>query len=87
MDKNISKQYKQKAVIEEFVASVNLFISEYYIETLEQNLTITEIYLNNCQSWTIDEKDVVLKKLYDLEAALMERIEVLNPEILVGLND
>ena len=84
MDEIISKQYHQKAVIEHFIATVNLFISEYCIETLEQNLTITKIYLNNCQRWTIEEKDVVLKNLYDVEKALFDRIHDLKPDAIVN---
>ena len=77
------EQIKQKFIIEEFIASTNLFISEYYLETLEEKLGLTEVFLNICHSWTIDEKDEIIEKLSDLELALFDRIQAIKPEVLV----
>lgn len=84
-DKYIKEELKQKNVIEEFIASTNLFIAEYYLEELAEKLRITQIFLNTCESWIIDEKDDIIEKLNDLELALFNRIKFINPDVVSEL--
>ena len=84
-DKYKKEELKQKTIIEEFIASTNLFIAEYYLEDLEEKLRITAVFLNTCESWIIDEKDDVIEKLNDLELALFNRIKLLKPDAVMDL--
>ncbi len=85
MDKEnfTSTEIKQKALIREFVATTNMFISEYCVEVLEEKLRLTQVFFNICGSWTSDDKDEIMEELYDLELAIFDRIQDLNPEAVV----
>ena len=82
-----STQFAQKRLIEEFVSATEMFISEYYVEVLDEKLKLTQIFINKCLSWTIDEKEETLQKLYDLEEALFDRIQDLKPDAISQFNN
>ncbi len=78
------EQIVLKKVIEHFIAETNLFISEYYVEVLEEKLISTTVFLHDCSYWTIDEKEEIINELNNLQEALLDRIKDLNPDSIVG---
>ena len=79
------KQRIQKRIIEEFISATNMFISEYFVEVLEEKLALTQVFINQCSSWTIEEKEEIIEKLNDLELALFDRISDLKPDAISAI--
>jgi len=77
-----STQHAQKRLIEEFISVTHMFISDYYVEVLQEKLALTEVFIHRCSAWTIDGKEETMQKLYDLEETLFDRISDLKPDAI-----
>ena len=75
----IVKQLRQYDKMNDFIAEVNLFMNESYVERLEEHVETIRLYLQICNKWTIQEKGEMIQKLKDLRVSLNQRIQSIKP--------
>jgi len=75
----IVKQLRQKDMMEDFIAEVNLFMNESYVETLQEHVETIRLYKKVCNGWKIKEKEEMIEKLENLREILINRIEEIRP--------
>ena len=75
----IVKQLRQKDMMEDFIAEVNLFMNESCVETLQEHVETIRLYRKVCNGWKIKEKEEMIEKLENLREILLDRIEEIRP--------